>query len=119
MGKIVFLCVFFYIDLFAAEQMSEKEALQSNCLSCHAQDQIPNGLIYKRYLVKYSTKDAMTQAILQYIKAPKKENSVMPPPFFLKFPMKKASDCDDEVLKQNIRYFLDAFDMKKRLILPQ
>ncbi len=118
MGKIIFLCIFFYAELYAIEKLSEKEELQNTCLKCHAYDQIPNTLIYKRYLVKYSTKDAMTQAILKYMKAPKKENSVMPPPFFLKFPMKKRLDLDDDKLEHNIRIFLDTFDMKKKLILP-
>jgi len=118
MGKIIFLCLLFYVELHASETLSEKEALQINCLQCHIKNQIPNALIYKRYLVKYSTKDAMTQAILKYFENPRKENSVMPPPFFSKFPMKSALDLDDARLEQNIRTFLDTFDMKKKLILP-
>ena len=119
MGKIIFLCILFYVELYASEKLSEKEALQSNCLQCHTKNQIPNELIYKRYLVKYSTKDAMTQAIVKYLKDPKKEKSVMPPPFFSKFPLPGALDLDDAILEQNTRDFLDIFDMKKKLVLPK
>ena len=118
MGKIIFLCAFFYVDLHATQNLSKNEALQSTCLTCHTKNQIPNTLIYRRYLVKYSTKDAMTSAIVKYIKDPRKEGSIMPPPFFSKFPMKKESDWDDVMLEQNTRAFLDNFDMKKKLILP-
>ena len=118
MGKIIFLCILFYVELSASEKLSEKEELQSSCLQCHTKNQIPNALIYKRYLVKYSTKNAMTQAIMKYLKDPKKENSVMPPPFFLKFPMQRTLDINDTILEQNTRNFLDTFDMKKKLILP-
>jgi hypothetical protein len=99
--------------------MSEKKELEDKCLKCHAQDQVPNELIYKRYLVKYSTQDAMKQVILKYLKDPRKENSVMPPPFFLKFPMKKALEMNDVMLERNTRAFLKTFDMKKKLILPR
>jgi hypothetical protein len=108
-----------YAGLFAEESSSAQQELESNCLLCHTQDQIPNTLIYRRYLMKYSTQEAMSKAILKYLKDPKKENSIMPPPFFSKFPMKYALDMDDTILKKNIRTFLETFDVKKKLVLPQ
>jgi hypothetical protein len=108
-----------YAGLFAEESSSAQQELESNCLLCHTQDQIPNTLIYRRYLMKYSTQEAMSKAILKYLKDPKKENSIMPPPFFSKFPMKYALDMDDTTLKKNIRTFLETFDVKKKLVLPQ
>jgi len=119
MGKIIFLCTLLYATLYAEEPLSPQEQLQRNCLNCHTQDQIPNDLIYRRYLMKYSTQEAMSKAILKYLKDPKKENSIMPPPFFSKFPMKYALDLDDAILKKNIRTFLETFDVKKKLVLPQ
>ncbi len=108
-----------YVGLYAEEFSSAKQQLQSQCLQCHTQDQIPNELIYRRYLMKYSTQEAMKKAILKYLKDPQKENSIMPPPFFSKFPMKEALELDDENLEKSIRAFLDAFDLKNKLVLPQ
>lgn len=119
MGKIIFFCTVLYAALYAEESSSSTQQLESNCLQCHTQDQIPNTLIYRRYLMKYSTQEAVSQAILKYLKDPKKENSIMPPPFFSKFPMKEALDLDDASLEQNIRIFLETFDVKKKLVLPQ
>ena len=107
-----------YVGLYAEESSAEKQQLQETCLQCHIQDQIPNALIYRRYLMTYSTQEAMKKAIMKYLKNPQKENSIMPPPFFSKFPMKEALDLDDESLEKNIRAFLDNFDVKKKLILP-
>ncbi len=118
MGKIIFLCTIFYVSVYGGKTSSEEIELQSKCLQCHKKDQIPNVLIYRRYLMKYSTQEAIEKAILKYLKDPKKENSIMPPPFFLKFPMKKALDFDDETLKKNISTFLNTFDVKKKLVLP-
>ena len=119
MGKIIFFCSVLYAGLYAGESSSSTQQLQNNCLLCHTQDQIPNTLIYRRYLMKYSTKETMYNAILKYLKDPQKENSIMPPPFFSKFPMKETQDLDDATLEKNIRTFIEMFDVKKKLVLPQ
>lgn len=118
MGKIIFLCIIFYVGVYAGDTFSQHEQLQSKCLGCHIQEQIPSELIYRRYLMTYSTQEEMQNAIFNYLKDPKKENSIMPPPFFFKFPMKEALKLDDETLEKNIDAFLDTFDVKKKLILP-
>jgi hypothetical protein len=56
--------------------------------------------------------------MFKYLKAPKRENSIMPPQFFLKFPMKKKMEMDDADLKAYIRRYIEAFDVKKKLVLP-
>lgn len=119
MGKIIFFCTLLCVDLYAEESFSAQQELQTNCLQCHIKDQIPNTLIYRRYLMKYSTQEAMNKVILKYLKDPQKKNSIMPPPFFSKFPMKEALDLDDATLEKNIHTFLETLDVKKKLILPQ
>jgi len=109
MAKLIFLTLFFTL-LTASD-------LDTNCLNCHKKEQIPTYLIYKRYLLKYSTKDRIKKAIYSYLKNPTKENSIMPKPFFLKFPMKKPLHLSDEVLKKNIEEFIEKYDVKKRLVL--
>lgn len=120
MGKIIFSCMLFSIGVFAGNiTIDDKQQVQQKCLQCHNQEQIPNALIYRRYLKKYSTDEAMGIAIMKYLKNPKQENSIMPHPFFSKFPMKEVSVLNDESLKKNIQAFLHIFDLKKNLVLPE
>lgn len=119
MVKIIFLTLMVNVGLFAAESNLKQEVLLQKCLDCHKKEQIPNTLIYRRYLVKYSTHDAMLHAIVKYMKDPKKEKSVMPPPFFLKFSMKTKLDMNTRKLEEGTRAFLKMFDMKKKLVLPE
>ena len=120
MGKVIFVCMIFFIGAVAGNiSIDDKQQVQEKCLQCHNQEQIPNTLIYRRYLKTYSTQEAMKTAILKYLKDPKQENSIMPHPFFSKFSMKEVSDLDDEDLKKNIQTFLDTFDLKKKLVLPK
>lgn len=104
--------------LCAQETSTQAQQLQDACLGCHTQEQIPDEMIYRRYLMKYSTAKNMKSAIKNYLKNPKKENSIMPPPFFLKFPMKEALALEDENLEKYIGAFIDRYDVKKNLVLP-
>ena len=89
--------------------------LQQNCLKCHTGQKIPSELIYRRYLMKFSTKERMKESLFSYLKNPKKENSIMPQQFFLKFPEKETLDLNETVLEESIGGYLDYFDVKNRL----
>jgi len=110
MVKSVWFVMAVTISIFAQDA-----DLQRDCLSCHQTQQIPNSLIYKRYLMKYSTETAIENAMIKYLQNPKKSESIMPSAFFLKFPMKEALQVPEPVLRQNIRSFIDTFDVKKKL----
>jgi hypothetical protein len=104
MGKIGVLFVLGYLGLQAD--------VQRDCFACHQASQIPSALIHKRYLMKYSTNQAMQEAIVAYLQNPKKEYSIMPSIFFLKFPMKEKKDFKIE----SVQEYLEYFDIKKKLV---
>jgi hypothetical protein len=114
MVKIVLFMLTLTGGIFA-----QTDTLENDCLSCHKAQQIPSKLIYRRYLIKYSTEARIEDAIFSYLKNPQKSTSIMPPQFFLKFPMKEALDLEDERLHKNIKAYLKAFDIKKKLILKK
>ena len=91
--------------------------LQKNCMACHIKQKIPSELIYRRYLLKYSTHEAIKERLLIYLNAPSKQSSIMPKQFFLKFPEKAALDLNETVLDESIDGYLEYFDIKKKLIL--
>ena len=119
MGKIVVILGFLSLFLYAEESNTQDHSFKNTCLSCHQQQQIPSALMYKRYLMKYSTNKDMEEAMFTYMKDPQKENSIMPAPFFLKFPMKENIDLDDDTLHKHIKTYLDMFDIKKKLMLEE
>lgn len=91
--------------------------VQQNCLNCHMQQKIPSEFIYRRYLMKLSTKKRITKHLFGYLKNPKIENSIMPKQFFLKFPKKKALDLNDTILEESIEQYLNYFDVQRKLNL--
>jgi len=92
--------------------------LQKNCIECHIEQQIPSELIYRRYLMQYSTHKEIKKILLAYLQAPSKETSIMPSQFFLKFPQKDRLDLNESVLMESIDAYLDYFDVRKKLGLP-
>ncbi len=116
MGKIILLFSLLFSGLFA--EKTQVQNLENKCLSCHVKQQIPSELIYRRYLMKYSTKDAMADAMAKYLKKPQKSDSIMPAQFFLKFPMKPSLGFSEETLRKTIGTFIDVLDVKKKLVLP-
>jgi len=119
MGKIAMLMLLSLLSLLAGEINSVDVNLKKNCLECHQTQQIPNRLISRRYLMKYSTKERIEEAMRVYLKNPKKSQSIMPPQFFLKFPMKGVLFFNEEVLRKNIQAFIEHYDIQKELTLEK
>jgi len=122
MGKIRWIIVTVTILVtngFAGVLTDKSLSLEKNCLTCHRTQKIPSDLIYRRYLMKYSTPKRMEKAIFAYLNHPQKEHSIMPPQFFLKFPMKNVFEMNDETLLQNIRAYIEKFNLKKRLFIEE
>lgn len=117
MVKIVTLI--FFLTASAFSENIQNDQLYRDCLSCHIEQKIPSELIYRRYLSSYSVKEKMKQAMSVYLQNPKKENSIMPSQFFLKFPMKEKMQLKEKRLQSDIAAFLEFFDIKKKLILQK
>ncbi len=93
--------------------------LQKDCLKCHIKENIPSELIYRRYLARYSTQKNMEDAIFKYLKNPQKNRSILPTQFFRKFPLKGKTDLSDTDLKDDIKEYLEKFDVKRKLVLQE
>lgn len=120
MVKLIVLFILIFTSIAAKFPESTNEiALQNQCLRCHNAQQIPDELIYRRYLMVYSTSARMQEAIFAYIKNPDKKNSVMHHPFFFKFPMKEKSDIEDDLLKKMIKEYLKTFDVGNKFIISE
>ena len=115
----VFLILIMFIGYLESEALAPNSInIEKNCIACHTKQKIPSELIYRRYLTKYSTHKTIRKVIFEYLKNPKKENSIMPKQFFLKFPPKKLLDINDSLLIEAIDTYLDHLDVKKKLVLP-
>ncbi|BAF72344.1 hypothetical protein [Sulfurovum sp. NBC37-1] len=119
MGKIVWIFLAVFVALGAGENITDK-ALHEACLQCHSKQKIPSEMIYRRYLLTYSSKTLIREKIFAFLKAPSTETSIMPAPFFNKFSLKKASKLDDERLHRMIDDYIKHFDVDQKIyVVPE
>jgi len=89
--------------------------LDDKCLNCHNQQKIPSQLIYKKYLIKYSSNKIIKKKIIDYLNKPMSNKSIMPQQFFLKFPMKDRLNMTRKELEMGVDRFIDKFGLKIRI----
>jgi len=101
--------------LLILHTLIQAQTLQEACLSCHQVQNIPSEMIYRRYLLKYSSKEEIRTHIFSYLKQPEEERSIMPMQFFKKFPKKTPTHLDDKRLKKFIDLYIEHFDVSSRI----
>ena len=93
--------------------------LEKDCLACHQEQKIPSEFIYRRYLMKYSSKETIRQKLFSYLKSPSQQNSVMPPQFFGKYVVKEPTRLSDEILKKRIDDYIKLYDVGQKLFISK
>jgi hypothetical protein len=91
----------------------------NSCIECHKEQNIPSELIYRKYLMKYSSNKIIKDKMFKYLQNPKKENSIMPKQFFIKFPMKDGTDLNQTQLLYEIDKYIEKFNIADKLQLYQ
>ena len=92
-------------------------ALEKGCLSCHQAQQIPSEMIYRRYLMRYASKKTIKKKMAAYLKHPSTDTSIMPAPFFRKFPLKKATTLEDTRLERLIEAYIAHYDVDSKIVI--
>ena len=100
-------------------QLPVDPVLEANCLGCHREQKLPDNLIYRRYLLRYSSPERIEKALTAYLRHPDKARSIMPPEFFLRFPLKYPLMLENTVLRESVRKYLKYFNVRRRLRLEK
>jgi len=83
------------------------------CLKCHEQQNIPFEMIYKRYLIKYSSNIAIKEAMIKMCQNPSIENSELPRGFLRRFGVKDVCSLEEKELYKAIDELIEYYDIKK------
>jgi hypothetical protein len=120
MARIVFFTLLSTLFLWGGSETVSEEKLQRQCVACHEQQKIPSETIYRRYLLKYSSKDTIKHKMFDYLRHPSPGRSIMPPQFFSKFSTKPPSELDEKELKALVDAYVKHFDITPKLrIVPE
>lgn len=109
--KFLYICLL-SIFLFANE---DKDIYESNCVKCH--DKLPVSIdkFFYKYLLKYSSEKDVKKAMMDYMKNPIDENSIMGDSFINRFGIKKKSKLNDNDLKEALDTYWEKYKIIGKL----
>ena len=93
MVKKIVLVFLFATTLFGSD------VYETNCVSCHKNLPVSIDKYFYKYLLIYSGETDTKNAIINYLKVPIKETSVMSDAFLSRFGVKRKTTLDEKELK--------------------
>ena len=106
--SIVFLLIFSHF-LFGNDLEQSKAIYENDCMSCHKQLSFELKSVFFDYLLKYSSEDVVKTALIDYLKNPNKDTSVMSKNYIRRFGIKNRSNLNDTELKMAIDYYWEKY----------
>jgi hypothetical protein len=88
---------------------------ENNCVSCHKKLPVTIDKYFYRYLLKYSSKSAVTKAMGEYLKNPSKDRTIMPDAFISRFGIKKRTTLNDLELQKALEEYWDIYKVFGKL----
>ncbi len=98
-----------------AKNQSSKKIYEENCMVCHRQLSFDLKRIYFDYLLKYSSKKVVKLALIDYLKNPNSDTSVMPKDYIRRFGVKKPTLLNDIELKKAVDYYWEKYKISGKL----
>ena len=105
--KIVLIGLVFFITLLDANE----DIYESNCLSCHKQLSFNLEKIFFRYLLKYSDEVSVKSALIDFLKHPNIDTSVMSKEYTKSFGLKQKSELNEYKLKEAIDIYWEKYSV--------
>jgi len=113
--SIFILLLFSFFVKASSDNLQNEKIYTENCLVCHKQLSFNLKSIYFSYLLKYSSEDAVKLALIDYLKEPNKDTSVMPKDYIKSFGIKKKTLLNDKELNEAIDYYWNKYNVFNKL----
>jgi hypothetical protein len=94
---------------------AEENIYQKNCYACHKSLSFSLEKIFFRYLLKYSDEISVKLALVDFLRAPNKDTSVMSKEYIRSFGLKQKSTLSAEELKQAVDIYWEKYTVFGKL----
>ena len=106
--KIVLIFVILFSSLNAG-------VYEDNCVRCHNRLPVSIDKYFYKYLLIYSSQRDMKHAIINYLKVPVKETTVMSDSFISRFGVKQKSKLSEAELKEAVDVYWEKYKVFGKL----
>ncbi|MBL4730325.1 MAG: hypothetical protein JKY28_02905 [Sulfurimonas sp.] len=104
-----------FLTLSLTLSIVDANVYEKNCVSCHNKLPVSIDKYFYKYLLIYSGERDMKYAIINYLKIPTKETTVMSDSFISKFGLKKKTTLSDTELKEAINIYWEKYKVFGKL----
>ncbi len=111
----VVLVLFLGFHSIAAGQ----SAIPQRCTVCHEKSAPPLSLVYRRYLMLYSSKARIEKKMVDFLTAPSKEKSAMPEGMKNRFNPQNHPAFATSVAKEAVDKLIEKEDLIPRIVVPK
>lgn len=108
MVKKSILFMFFVTTLFA-------DIYQTNCIPCHNKIDVSLEKLFFRYLLKHSSEKSVKNSLINYLKNPTVDTTVMPEAFIKRYGIKKRSTLKDKELEKAVDIYWEKYKVFGKL----
>ena len=114
MVKIVL--IFFITTLISLNAAKIDDTIyDTNCVRCHSKLPVAIDKYFYRYLLKYSSEKAVKAAMIDYMKNPSVEKTIMSESFITRFGIKKKTNLSDDKLMEALDIYWDEYKIFDKL----
>lgn len=108
MAKLVLLICLLFTVSFA-------DVYENNCVKCH--DKLPVSIdkYFYRYLLKFSSEKNVKKSMIDYLKEPNEDDTIMPEAFIKRFGIKKKTKLNDKDLKEAVDIYWEKYKVFGKL----
>lgn len=114
-GTSIVIATLLSLHTVYGKNISNKTIYERNCIPCHSALPMSLGEMFKRYLLVYSSERFVKQAIVNYLKHPDREISVLPDLFFTDHAVKSPLSLPEETLHKAVDYYWDTYKVFGKL----
>lgn len=107
-NKSIVIVLFLSIHLWA-------NIYEENCVQCHNKIPVSIDKYFYKYLLVYSSEGDMKHAIVNYLKVPFKETTVMSDAFISRFGVKKKSELSEKELTKAVNIYWEKYKVFGKL----
>lgn len=107
--RIVLLTFLFTINIYA------QNVYEKNCVSCHAKLPVGIDKFFYQYLLKYSSESNVKASLVNYLKIPTDQNTIMTDEFINLLGIKKPTTLSDKELEEAVDIYWEKYKVFDKL----
>ena len=105
----------FIISILITTSLLRADVYEENCVACHNNLPVSIDKYFYKYLLIYSGEVDMKNAIINYLKVPFKETTVMSDSFISRFGVKRKSRLSEDELRKAVDVYWEKYKVFGKL----